>query len=65
MAKFENLTDADYQAMNDARSLMYGEVIRADPERLKKAVEWAKKLAKEENAEAEAMVKIANIKTDG
>lgn len=51
--------EAEYQAHDDARSLIRAEVVKADPARLKAAKAWAKKLLAAENAEQKAMESVA------
>ena len=57
----EQRTDADWRAINDARSLSYAQMIQDDPARLKAAIQWAAVLAEEESDEAQAMQKVSNL----
>lgn len=63
-SKPENRTDEDWQAISDAHNLAQSQVILADSARVKRARAWAKELVKEENAEADAMNKIASGSDD-
>ena len=58
-AKPENRTEEDWTAVHDADTLAMAEVIKADSARYKRAVAWAKALVEKEDAEAEAMRKVA------
>ncbi len=55
--------DEKWQSESDARTLQDAVVIKNDSGRLKKAVEAAKRLAKEKMKEAEALAGIAKGKT--
>ena len=63
MATKAELDEEKWQAENDARILQDAVVIKNDSKRLKKAVEAAKRLAKEKMEEADALAKIAKGKT--
>jgi hypothetical protein len=52
-----------WKAESDARTLSDADVIRNDPERLKKAIEAAKRLFVEKRKEADAIEKVADSKT--
>jgi hypothetical protein len=52
-----------WKTEEDARTLQNAEVIKQDPERLKKAMEAAKRLSVEKRKEADAIEKVANSKT--
>ncbi len=54
----------DWQAEDDARTIARAEAIKADPERMKKAMEAAKRIAERERIEKEAMQKLADAKMD-
>lgn len=54
-------TDKDWQAVSDAEALARAEIIKADPARLKIAIEWAKELSRIEQEESVAMTKIAGL----
>lgn len=56
-----NRTEEEWAAIWDARQLADAEVIKADPDRLAKAIEWAAKLLEEEKQETEAMQTVANL----
>ena len=58
-AKPENRTEEDWTAVHDADTLAMAEVIKADEDRYKRAVAWAKELVKKEDAQADAMRKVA------
>lgn len=53
-----------WQAQEDARTLSNAELIKNDPERLKVAVEMAKKMADKEVEEARAMSNVADTLFD-
>lgn len=57
------MSNKDYMAQDDARTLARAAEIKADKPRLKKAVGAAKGMAKEEMSEAKSMAKIARILT--
>lgn len=57
------MTDQEHRARWDAESLAQAEKIKADPERLSRAKEAAKKLADEEAEDARAMRKVAGRRT--
>jgi len=53
--------DKDWEAENDARTLMEAEVIKGDPKRLEAATKAADKLSKEKVDEAASMQKVAGF----
>ena len=53
------ISDREWQARDDARTLMNAELIKNDSARLLKAQEVAKRLAEEQNKEASLLNKIA------
>ena len=53
------ISDREWQARDDARTLMNAELIKNDTARLLKAQEVAKRLAEEQNKEASLLNKIA------
>ena len=55
-----NRTEKDWSSIYDAQTLAAAELIKADTKRYERAVEWAEKLVKEEQAEAKAMQDVAN-----
>jgi hypothetical protein len=61
--KPENMTSEDYDGRWDAQTLANAEVIKADPDRLKRAIAWAELLSFEENQQAKAMQAVAAIST--
>lgn len=54
-------TDKEWEAENDARTLMEAEVIKGDPKRLEAATKAADKLSKEKVDEAASMQKVAGF----
>ena len=58
----EPMSEKDWQAESDARTLATAETIRADAPRLTKATEMARKMAEREEKEKEALSKIAEGK---
>ena len=52
--------EKEWRAEGDAHTLMTAELLKNDPQRLKKAIAAAKKLAKREAEETSAMKKVAN-----
>jgi hypothetical protein len=56
------VTEADWQAEDDARTLARAEVIKNDQSRLTKAQQAANKIAEREMKEASAMKKVAGRK---
>lgn len=61
MMPIEEKTDADWEAENDARTLMEANIIMKDEERMKKAQEAAERLAKEKKEEAESMSAVSKF----
>jgi hypothetical protein len=62
MSKVEqSKTDKEWEAENDARTLMEAEVIKGDPKRLEAATKAADKLSKEKVDEAASMQKVAGF----
>lgn len=58
--KPENRTEAHWQAIYDARSLMEANIINKDEARLKNAKLWAGVLLQEETDQTEALKEVAN-----
>lgn len=56
------LSDRDWRAKDDARTLAEAEVIKQDKDRLIAAQDAAKRMAEEKNEEARAMKKVAGRK---
>lgn len=56
------MTDEDYAAQWDADTLARALIIQGDPDRLKKAIEWAKLQVEAEKDEAKAFEKVAEMK---
>lgn len=54
-------TDKDWEAENDARTLMEAEVIKGDSKRLEAATKAADRLSKEKVDEAASMQKVAGF----
>lgn len=52
--------DEEWMAHEDARALIRAVIIKADPERHKRAQEMASKMLKAEKAEQDAMQAVAN-----
>ena len=59
MMGITTISDREWQARDDARTLMNAELIKNDTARLLKAQEVAKRLAEEQNKEASLLNKIA------
>ena len=59
--KAHEKTDAEWAAEWDARQIMDSMIIQADKTRFAAAIEAAKRLAKEEDEQAEAMRKVSEM----
>jgi hypothetical protein len=57
------MSDKEWRAREDARTLAIANVIAEDPQRLSAAKDAARKMAEEEQKEASAMKKVANNKS--
>jgi len=57
------MTEAEWQAFDDARTLARAETIKADKGRFNKASTAAKRILAEEKEETKAMAKVAGKKT--
>lgn len=55
-------SEDDWQAEDDARTIVRAEVIKSDLERMKKAQEAAVKIAEKERIEKEAMENLAGAR---